>query len=182
MIISRFLPSLSSRSQALARSSGTVSEVNPFMNTISRDNQTQPARRSAGQAGFSLLEVVLAVALGIIILGGVTIGYTYGKRAMVVNNQRTEVQTFKTFIEDARSAKAAAGTTSYGPDLTGDQMCGVLQKIPSMLTDPYTGNLRAGPSANCAGTDAGVYATTDPPPTPVSTTGNYTNAADLGLT
>jgi len=158
------------------------------MYQASRKNQKPPPTRSTGQTGFTVLEVVLAISLGLFVLGGVTVGYVYGKRAMIVNNQRTEILTFKTFIEDARSAKAAAGISSFGPDLNVDQMCGIVQKIPSMLIDPYNGNHRvpatagsgnvAGPCAGDTATGSGsVYFTNDLGGPPAIT---FAKGTDLG--
>ena len=41
--------------------------------------------------GFTLIEVVLAIAVGLIIIAGVSVGYTYIKRAAVTDNQRKDV-------------------------------------------------------------------------------------------
>ena len=41
--------------------------------------------------GFTLIEVVLTTAVGLIIIAGVSVAYSYAKRAVIVDNQRKEV-------------------------------------------------------------------------------------------
>jgi prepilin-type N-terminal cleavage/methylation domain-containing protein len=38
--------------------------------------------------GFTLIEVVLAIAVGLIIIAGVSVGYSYSKKAAIVDNQK----------------------------------------------------------------------------------------------
>ncbi|MDO8530155.1 MAG: prepilin-type N-terminal cleavage/methylation domain-containing protein [bacterium] len=40
--------------------------------------------------GFTLIEVVLAIAVGLIIVAGVAVGYNYAKRAAIIDNQRKD--------------------------------------------------------------------------------------------
>ena len=82
--------------------------------------------------GFTLIEVVLAIAVGLIIIAGVSVGYTYMKRTAISDNQRKDVT-------------PAPKATSPNPG--GLQTSGIEGKITIGPTCPVE---RVPPDPNCA--------------------------------
>ena len=58
------------------------------------------SRQQAGCRAFTLIEVVLAIAVGLIIIASVSVGYSYAKRAAITDDQKTtsgnNLDTFQT--------------------------------------------------------------------------------------
>jgi prepilin-type N-terminal cleavage/methylation domain-containing protein len=71
--------------------------------------------RPSVSAGFTLIEVVLAIAVGLIIIAGISIGYVYAKRATIINNQRKDAAAIKTMVEQAIAAQQANLISSAWP-------------------------------------------------------------------
>ena len=110
--------------------------------------------------GFTLIEVVLAIAVGLIIIAGVSVGYAYAKHAAQMDNSRKDVAFIKTYVETAITAQqaglAAGGGPLLPPAITYPQLTALAQQLPSMRIDPYTGRERVvfaspGPSYYTAG-------------------------------
>lgn len=108
--------------------------------------------------GFTLIEVVLAIAVGLIIIAGVSVGYTYAKRAAILDNQRKNVAAIKTFLEQAIASQQAnpgegssnctGGTGFCPPAITIQQLGQLALRLPSLKNDPYTGTARVDDSGN----------------------------------
>lgn len=104
--------------------------------------------------GFSLIEVVLAIAVGLVIMGGICIGYYYVRRSSIVDNQRRDVATIRVLVEQflaTAQANMSQGATSNcvdshvgacAPPLTTDQLGQWAARMASLRVDPYTGATR----------------------------------------
>jgi len=111
--------------------------------------------KSRAADGFTLIEVVLAIAVGLIIIAGVSVGYVYAKNAAIWDNQRKDAAAIKSWIEQSIAAdQAALGqgipmTTCPAPSgfcppqFTQAQLGGLAQSLPSMQIDPYSGATRS---------------------------------------
>jgi len=100
--------------------------------------------------GFTLIEVVLAIAVGLIIIAGVSVGYTYAKRAAIIDNARKTVSALKGYVEQsiaAQQAQVSAGekgcpwsTAPFcAPLLSTAQMKNLGNMIPQLQTSVLTG-------------------------------------------
>lgn len=100
----------------------------------------------SGKQGFTLIEVVLAIAVGLIIIAGVSVGYTYAKRAAIIDNQRKNIGAIKTFVEQAITSLQAAAASGQGslvpPPITNSQLTALADRLTSLKFDPYTGAQR----------------------------------------
>lgn len=109
-------------------------------------------------SGFTLIEVVLAIAVGLIIIAGVSVGYGYAKRAAIIDNERKTMAAVKTFVEQAITAQQADLASNGGfltaPVLTFPQIQQLAKNVPSLRYDPFSGVERS--LTDCALT------TTDP--------------------
>jgi prepilin-type N-terminal cleavage/methylation domain-containing protein len=115
--------------------------------------------------GFTLMEVVLAIAAGLIILASVTVGYSYAKRSLIADGQRKDVAAIKTSVEEGIATEQSAlssgnGTGGLQPPLFAfTQMQQLASKLPSLQTDPYNGVNRsqgaAGGTYDCASGTSG---------------------------
>ncbi len=61
-----------------------------------------PLRRR--RQGFTLIEVVLAIAVGLLIIAAVSVGYSYSKRAAVSDNQKTNLQPIQKSVKNSLSS------------------------------------------------------------------------------
>lgn len=76
------------------------------------------ATPSRARAGFTLVEVALAVAVGLTIIGGAVLGYNAVKDNASNSTARSRVLTFITMIEEwssANSGRIPASVTAGGP-------------------------------------------------------------------
>lgn len=114
--------------------------------------------RESSPRGFTLIEVVLAIAVGLIITAGVSVGYTYAKRTAILDNQRKNLAAIKTWLEQAIASQQANMPTGGGPlkppPITAAQLGQLSLQLPSLRFDPYTGQERftsAGVPTGCGG-------------------------------
>lgn len=68
-------------------------------------------RTSAGQAGFTLMEVALAIVVGLGLLAGVVISYNYAKDSAAKSKARERVQGLQVIVENWISRNGVHPTT-----------------------------------------------------------------------
>lgn len=118
---------------------------------------------ATGYRGFTLIEVVLAIAVGLIIIAGVSVGYSYAKRAAIMDNQRKNVAFVKTWVEQAivaNQANLGSGGSNQPPLFTQDQLASVANSLPSLRIDPYNGATRVAGCLGCPGNGSCFHAIT----------------------
>ena len=86
--------------------------------------------KDLSRKGFTLIEVVLAIAVGLIVIAGVSVGYHYAKKVAIIDNQKKDVgssASTSTPLAAPNSTVSAPTSTPKKSPIAPPQATGTLQ-------------------------------------------------------
>lgn len=97
------------------------------------------------ESGFTLIEVTLAIVIGVVVIAGATVLYNQAKNSAANSAAQGKVSAAAALIEEF----AAKNFGNY-PEVTGDQF----QKLWARTREDYTASPWGGPTGNASGSIA----------------------------
>lgn len=101
--------------------------------------------------GFTLVEVALAIAIGLVIIAAAVIAFNVSKRNAITATQQNEAAAMKAIVETAVArGTLPQWTTTPGVGGLNDVQRGLFSVVETASTNPYTGTVRT-PGASVGG-------------------------------